>query len=121
MENDEVENEVGTNIEAVTKGRKRKRNQSVWKRVVNTANRHSGKVYMNKSGRHVPEKTFKNVDCKCARRCFTNVQPEERQIIFKSFYKLSDNTKQNIYLCGLIHNSTVRQRRGRNSSRHQNQ
>lgn len=104
-------------MESETKGRKRRREPSTWKRVVNAKKRYSGEAYVNRRGRGIPGKTFKNVDCGCVRRCFTNVRPEERQIIFNSFYELGENTKQNVYLRGLIQTSAVKQRRARNSSR----
>lgn len=116
-ENNVVENGGGDTIESLTRGRKRKRNPTEWKRTVNAVGRYSGKAYVNRSGKNVPGKTFKNVNCKCARRCFANVTPDERQLIFDSFYQLSDNTKQNIYLRGLIQNRPVKQRRPRNGSR----
>ncbi|CAG9773243.1 unnamed protein product [Ceutorhynchus assimilis] len=120
IDNNVIENEDGNNNEtpkSPNRGRKRKRNPSTWKRVVNSANRSTGKAYVNRSGRNVSEKKFKNADCQCARRCSTNVRPEERKIMFDSFYKLGDNTKQNINLRGLIQNSPIKQRRSRNSSR----
>lgn len=114
LENDDYE---GHNDVDQAQGRKRKRNKEAWKRTVNSAKRHSGKAYVNRSGRNILEKTFRNVNCGCSRKCSESVNPEERRMIFESFYKLGDNTKQNIYLRGLIHNATVKQRRARNSSR----
>ncbi|XP_072394757.1 uncharacterized protein [Diabrotica undecimpunctata] len=118
-ENIVIENEGGVMVESLTKGRKRKRNPTEWTRTVNAVRRYSGKAYVNRNRKNIPGKSFKNVDCKCRRLCFSNITLEERQLIFDSFYKLADNTKQNIYLRGLIHNSSCQNRRVRNGSRAQ--
>lgn len=57
------------------------------------------KSLVNRSSRRVSDKKFTNVDCICARQCFTHVITK-RKLIFNSVHQLSDNTKQNVYFRG---------------------
>lgn len=65
----------------------------------------------------MPKKQFKNCDCKCSRKCFQSVPAEEREMLFKSFYNLSDNVRQNVYIRGLVQTTSVKQRRPRDSTK----
>ena len=81
-----------------SKGKKRKRNKSCWKRSKSKLRRNSGKSYVNSSGRIVSEKTFFDGVCSCPRKCHLLVTIEERKNIFQNFYNLSDFNLQTAYI-----------------------
>lgn len=76
----------------------------------NRKKRYRGESFINRSGKMIEAKVFLNSDCKCSKNCFQNVNPGEREKLFRSFLALADNVKQNIYIRGLVQRSEVRQR-----------
>lgn len=58
-------------------------------------------------------------DCKCKRyKCFVHVPESSRRKIIQNFNLLGSVNEQNIYLCGIISVSPVKQRRPRQSEEH---
>lgn len=99
------------------RGRKRKRNPDKWKRACQRTNRLSGKEYETRKGHTVAEKIFSNKLCNCARKCNEKIPTDERQNLFKSFYKLNKPNEQNIFLNGCIKSSSVKRSRPTNQSK----
>lgn len=65
----------------------------------------------------VEQKSFQNIDCGCAKKCIESVTEDERKLLFENFYAMADFSRQNAYLCGLIHQTEVKQRRPVNGNR----
>lgn len=77
----------GNEDNSITKERgKRLKDQSTWKRVVNSAKRYSEKASENRSEKKHLKKFSKYVDCGYPRKRFDSVNLEERGKIFESFY-----------------------------------
>lgn len=79
--------------------------------------RNSGKAYKNRKGNVVSGKEFKNINCNCPKKCCTLINEEERKIMFDNFWNMGNYSRQNAFLCGLIHQTEVHQRRPRNQTR----
>lgn len=92
------------NIDGDTK--RRRRNETKWKRNVKKLKRNSG-----------VGKVFKNEDCKCLMHCSTKISNDDRLNTFLSFWKIADFSGQNAYICGLVKGLEVKQRRKRDGSR----
>ncbi|CAG9834050.1 unnamed protein product [Diabrotica balteata] len=71
-------------------GKKRKKNNSVWKRSKSELERNSGKSDLNSRGRIVSKKQFFHGVCSSPRKCHLLLSLEKRKNIFQSFYILSD-------------------------------
>lgn len=97
------------------KSRKRQRNPS--KRETAKQLRNTGKAYVNVKGVLVENKSFRNSDCGCASKCIESVTEDERKSMYENFYAMADFSRQNAYLCGLIHQMEVKQRRPGDGSR----
>lgn len=99
------------------RGRKRKRNPDKWKRARQRTSRLSGKEYKTRTGRTVAEKKFSDKLCNCTRKCNEKIPTDERQNLFKSFYKLKNHNEQNIFLNGCVKSSSVKRHRPTNQSK----
>lgn len=64
--------------------------------------RNCGKEYISSSGRLIPSKIFQNIACECKKNCTTKIQENQRKIIFDSFWKLADHSRQNVFIRGLV-------------------
>lgn len=101
--------------------RKRKRNNSNWTRNIRKSLKTQGREYTVVSGKKtIPAKQV-NAACTCKQKCYEKITPEERQIVFKSFYKLS-SSGQNQFLANSIqehekHVQRLRQSDQKNSRR----
>ena len=57
-------------------------------------------MYETKKGNHMPAKMFDpNFDYKCKRKCASSFIEKDLPQFFKSFWKLADFSKQNIFYC----------------------
>ncbi|CAG9828381.1 unnamed protein product [Diabrotica balteata] len=90
--------EIGLVEPGSSRGKKRKKNNLVWKRSKSKLERNSGKSYLNSRGRIVSKKQFFHGVCSCPRKCHLLVSLEERKNIFHSFYNLSDFNLQTAYI-----------------------
>ena len=99
------------------KNRKRLRRPEATKRACAKRLRNPGDTYKKYNGETVEGKKFVNKDCRCRFKCFDSLTEEERQSSFNNFYKMSDFSKQNAYLSGLIHQAPVSVRRPRDGSK----
>ncbi|CAH1224967.1 unnamed protein product [Diabrotica balteata] len=81
-----------------SRGKKRKKNNSVWKRSKSKLERNSGKSYLNSRGRIVSKKQCFHGVCSSPRKCHLLLSLEERKNIFQSFYNLSDCNLQTAYI-----------------------
>lgn len=79
--------------------------------------RNSGQSYINVKGNVIPGKVFVNVDCGCPKKCQELLTEEERRRQYELFMKMDTFGKQNAYLCGLIHQASIQQRRPRDGSK----
>lgn len=81
--------------------RKRKRNSSNWTRNIRKSLKTQGKAYTAVSGNKIiPAKQVKAA-CTCKQKCYEKITPEERQLVFTSFYKLS-SSGQNQFVANSI-------------------
>lgn len=99
------------------RGRKRKINTNNWKRIRQNKKRLSGKEYTTRSGHTVAAKVFNDKECKCARKCNENISTDERKALFKSFYSLTNQNEQNIFLNGCIKSRSIMRHRPTNKSK----
>ena len=99
------------------RGRKRNRNPDSWKRARQKKKRLSGLEYKTRSGHTVAAKIFSDKKCKCARKCDEKLSTDERKTLFKSFYSLTTQSEQNIFLNGCIKSRTIKRRRPTNQSK----
>lgn len=97
------------------KPRKRQRKES--QRALAKRLRNSGQSYINVKGNVVPGKMFNNDDCGCPKKCLELITEDERRQQYEIFIKMCDFGKQNAYLCGLIHQAPIQQRRPRDGSK----
>lgn len=98
---------------------KRLRRPDATKRVTAKRLRNSGEAYKNYKGEGVEGKKFvNNKDCRCRLKCSDSLTEEERKSLFDKFYSMADFSRQNAYLCGLIHQAPVSMKRPRDGSRH---
>ncbi|XP_043483482.1 uncharacterized protein LOC122511964 [Leptopilina heterotoma] len=88
--------------EIVTKGRKRKRDESSWLKNVNRMKRNEGLEYVSSSGKLVPEKQLEYVESCCTKKCHSYIQESEQVESFSQFYKCGNYNSQNLILSGLM-------------------
>lgn len=85
------------------KKRKRKADRKIWHRSVVKKLRLSGKEYINRSGKAVPDKKPKNVDCsKCRYKCGQHFSQADREALCQEYYNLADDVHQKIHLTSLM-------------------
>ncbi|KAJ4435584.1 hypothetical protein ANN_18200 [Periplaneta americana] len=88
------------------KSRTKVANKNKWKSTVRKQKHEAGESYVSRRGKLVPQKqiqTTKNCQQHCKFSCSTKISSNERQSLFKSFYKLTTNEKRHFIL-----NSTER-------------
>jgi hypothetical protein len=93
---DEHSSDIEVNMES--RGRKRRRNESSWKRNENKLKRQSGQSYKDINDKTVAKKKFKKLSMCCNNMCFKMVSPIEQEKVFKDFYALEDHSKQSMFL-----------------------
>jgi len=99
------------------KGRKRKRNVTLWKRTVRQKNRQRGLAYISRTGKDVAAKKPKPVDCtKCRFHCSVKVSNTDRLAVFDHYYSLDNNRKKD-FLCSTVKTSLVDRHRSRERKR----
>ena len=93
----------------VSKGtpQKRKRNAKpmpeTWKKNVRKAKRAKGETYQSATGKMIPAKSIKYVDCsKCRLRCSETISDEQRNKIFESYWGTGSYVRQRDFLCSHI-------------------
>ena len=97
--NDENDTDYEDN-ERYSRSRKRKRNESDWKKNVRKRKRQSGLEYHDALGRKQRKrevKTKKDCQGKCKFHCSTNITSDERQALFTEFWNLTDTEKYAFY------------------------
>lgn len=110
-----TEEQTGDKNTPCEKPRKRQKNEN--KRHQAKRLRNSGESYINVKGNIVEAKKFQNKDCGCSKKCCNLFSENERHEQFKKFHKIGDFSKQNAYLCGLVHQVPIKQRRARDGSK----
>lgn len=100
------------------RGRKREKNEQQWSRNKRKLCRNSGQPYVTARNVVVTSKVFKrNLNCGCPKKCPTHFNSEnDVETFFNSFWKLADFSKQNVFLCGIVHTSKVQRCRPRDGS-----
>ncbi|KAJ4438339.1 hypothetical protein ANN_14281 [Periplaneta americana] len=82
--------------------RKRSRNPAMWKRAQQSKQRVSGQEYETRKGKVICANMFEDKLCNCARQCNSKISSADREVHFKSFHDLGNDTKQNLFLRGCI-------------------
>ena len=104
--------EANDNVtDSQTRGRKRKRDEAMWKVNIRKRQRHEGKEYVNVKGKKMRSreiKTKKDCQGKCRFKCSTIFSPSDRQTIFHEFWKLTDTEKNAFY--GNTTDKTIKER-----------
>ncbi|CAG9791657.1 unnamed protein product [Diatraea saccharalis] len=93
------ENDIENNSQNSNSGkkmsRKRKRDPATWNDRVNKTLKNSGKKYIGcRNKKEFPEKTMITTGCSCKKKCGNLISSEEREEIFKSYYRLGDHERQ---------------------------
>lgn len=88
-------------VKSEKKGRKRKRNESLWIKNINKKLRNTGQAYnsSSKSGRSYEKRVMKQ-PCgeKCKLKCTTKITETERQRIFSDYWSLGDIERQRDFI-----------------------
>ena len=79
--------------------RKRKGNPDKWKKTVRKRLRLAGEEYLNSLGTVRPKRQMKSGCGKCRYKCSTNINEEERQNIFASYWNLGSHERQRDFIC----------------------
>lgn len=95
------------------KSRKRGRDPSLHKQNKAKHGRNSGQMYVTKKGKIICEKTFRDTLCSCKMKCNDTITALQRKSLFESFWEIGDFRRQNAYICGLIQQNEIKQRRPR--------
>ncbi|RZF48681.1 hypothetical protein LSTR_LSTR015116 [Laodelphax striatellus] len=91
------------------KRKRKKADKSGWKKTIVKKLRLEGKSYVNRSGKVVPTKEPKPVDCsKCRFDCNHNFNEDHRRRLCQEYWNLADDKQQKIYLSSLIQNVPVK-------------
>ncbi|CAH2092802.1 unnamed protein product [Euphydryas editha] len=99
-----VEGEISRNpLNEVTNTRKRKKRTQNWIRVKAKRLRNTGKSYVSRTNKVIPEKKI-GPPCteKCRQKCSSKIPEEKRMTIFKNFYELSDLNRQRQFIVNSI-------------------
>ena len=89
--------------------RKRKANPSEWKNNIRKRLRITGKEYTSQSGKKVPERLLKSVDCnKCKFKCTQNITEEQRADIFQLFWSLESYERKKDFVVSRIQEKKTR-------------
>lgn len=105
------------NDNVICRPKKRKPKPETYSKNAAKKQRNSGKTYTNRSGTVVEPKTFKNIDCKCKKKCHSKLSADVRKVLHDQFWKIGDFGTQNSFLCGLIQFAEVVRHRPRNSTK----
>lgn len=87
----------------------RKKVKKMWKREEAKMKRNSGNEYVSRSGKTVPKKLFKDVDCHCPLSCSAKLSTEEKNNMFSLYWKSSREAKL-AYICGHVRQCSVKRR-----------
>lgn len=99
------------NNQTASKPSKRFRNPKSHARYTNRLNREKGLEYQTSSGKTIPKKTFKKIDCNCRKQCHTIIDENAQKEIFNTFYGLESWSEKTLFLNGHIKIREVCQRR----------
>lgn len=93
----ETEFEAGTELKR--KSRKRKRDETTWKRNVKKEKRNAGKSYESEKGNLIRERHVRGTcNEKCRHKCHMNFTTEERKECFKLFSGIRDNDRKRHFI-----------------------
>ena len=81
-----------------SRGRKRTRNESNWKRSITKRLRNSGDEYYTKCGKLVVKRCVQQSCGNCRLKCSSNISSTERTVIFNNYWKLGDKNRQNDFI-----------------------
>ncbi|KAL1488158.1 hypothetical protein ABEB36_015116 [Hypothenemus hampei] len=97
----------------IAKGRKRSRNEKLWKANVAKRARNFGEEYVSGlNGKTISKKIFKATNSCCSKKCFEKVNISLQKEMHDSFWKLGDYKLQNVRLSQMIHFSADGDERG---------
>lgn len=108
---------VDDEVPAITRGQKRSRDHSKWKKNLKKTAVNSGNAYINASGKAIAAKTLKPpCDNKCRLKCTTKIAQDQRQLILNSFWGLRDTTRQRDFITKCIDTKIPQYRRPKEGS-----
>lgn len=106
-----IESEIGNTEEnGQRRGRKRERRSENWARNVRRRKCSKGERYVNCRGKVVEERKIGG-PCNCKNQCYAKLSESCRNRVFKEFWAMGDQNKQNAYLFSMIHKEPVKRRR----------
>ena len=98
--------------------RKRKLNKEKWKRNINKRWRCAGEEYISSSGKKVPKRTLKHVNCSsCKFKCTSNITEEQRQSLFDAYWRKECYEMQRDFICQNVSVSQPKRQYGKTKRR----
>lgn len=92
----------------VPKSRKRIRRIHSHKRNLDKENVEHGRFHITKSGKNIPEKTFKPQNiCKCSKLCATKIDETQQRHIFDTYYKQCNWTQKTLFIRSCVKTKNV--------------
>jgi hypothetical protein len=89
--------------------RKKQANPEKWTRNVRKSLHLQEKEYISQTGKRVPPKQVRPVDCtKCKYKCNDRISAENRVELFNTFYLLADYERQKDFICANIRQKKTR-------------
>ena len=89
--------------------RKRKSNRDEWKRNKNKKRRCAGEEYISSSGKKVPKRALKQIDCsRCRYKCSSNINEKQRQSLFDTYWEKGSYELQREFICQNVSVSQIK-------------
>lgn len=107
---------VNENEESTSRGKKRAKNPSLWKRNISKIQRSQGNETISLRNKLI-KKRVTGPNCKCKLECFEKFTDDEKGSLINVFNAIGDKEKQDTFLGGLISLKDVSRRRPRNNQR----
>nr|XP_047127244.1 uncharacterized protein LOC124808279 isoform X2 [Hydra vulgaris] len=109
----EINSDESDGVFVKNSAKKRKPDQSLWKRNIVKVSRIKGDEYVNYQGNTVPQKCT-GFPCSCKRNnCLETINEEDQMDIFNHFHAFNTKDEQDLFLQSLIDSQEVKQRRPR--------
>ncbi len=112
-----ISNNGGTSVECdipVPRKRRRFAVEQEWKRNVQKKRRAFGESYTNYKKAVVPTKTVKETQCKeCRYHCSDKIPKVQQENLLKAYWSYGDASRQKDFICSLVTETTVAQKRKR--------
>lgn len=90
---------------------KRFKNPKSHARYKNRMNKEKGLEYQTTTGKTVPKKVFRKIECKCRMQCHVTIDGNVQKDIFNTFYGLSSWSEKTLFLTSHIKSTECSKRR----------